>query len=117
METETLNTLPMLVRMLVALATVVALMGGLAFVMKKFGLSGAQPKNQGKNTRLQVIERLPLDTRRHLVIIGCDETEHLVILGPNGETVLQTDLTTRPTPTQKPAKQPKTTKAKKDKAA
>lgn len=112
METETLNVLPMLVRMLVALTTVVALMGGLALLMKKFGLSGAQPTQQGKSKRLSIIERLPLDTRRHLVIIQCDDTQHLVILGPNGETVLQNNLGALP------AAKPKTTKTtKKDKAA
>lgn len=105
METETLDTLPMLVRMLVALIAVVGLMGGLALVLKKAGLSGALAENDGagKTKRLKVIERLPLDARRQLAIIRCDTQEHLVILSATGETVIETDL--------------KASKTKKDKTA
>ena len=39
MENQAIETLPMLVRMLTALIAVVALMGGLALVLKKFGLT------------------------------------------------------------------------------
>lgn len=107
--TEALNTLPMLVRMLAALTVVVALMGGLALILRKAGLSGALPQNQGKKAqRLKVIERLPLDTRRQLVIFSCDDQEHLAILSATGETLVKTDINAaQAAPPKPPAKKRK----------
>lgn len=94
MDVQTIDTLPMLVRMLVALIAVIGLMGGLALILKKAGLSGALAENDGsgKTKRLKVIERLPLDARRQLAIISCDSREHLIILSATGETVIDTGL-------------------------
>ncbi len=79
-------------RTLAALVFVLALMGGLAFVLRKLGLSGPAVNIQGKR-RLKVIESLPLDARRRLVLLQCDDEQHLVILGPSGETVVKNGIT------------------------
>lgn len=80
-----------LARMLAALVFVVALMGGLAIVMKKLGLSGhVQP--QGKQKRLKMVEAIPLDGRRRLVLVQRDDVQHLVILGGSSETVVETGI-------------------------
>jgi len=86
---EFMQSLPDLVRLLLALAIVVALMGGLAMLLKRLGLSGAAPQEAGGG-RLKVLEKLPLDARRQLVLLSKDEEEHLVILSANGETVIHT---------------------------
>lgn len=78
-------------RMLAALVFVLALMGGLAFVLRKLGLSGPAVNIQGKR-RLRIIESLPLDARRRLVLLQCDDEQHLVVLGPSGETVIKTGI-------------------------
>lgn len=80
-----------LFRMLAALAFVLALMGGLALLLKRLGLSGVQAANPGKR-RLKVVEGLALDSRRRLVLIQRDDKQHLVILGPTGETVVETNI-------------------------
>lgn len=85
------HELPDILRLLAALCLVIALMGGLALLLKKIGLPG-QPGIAGKNRRLSIIEVLPLDTRRRMMLIQRDEKQHLVILGPNGETVVETDI-------------------------
>ena len=46
--------------------------------------------------RLKVVEALPLDARRRLVLLQRDNKQHLVILGPNGETVIETDIKPKP---------------------
>ncbi len=79
------------VRFFAALVFVLSLMGGLALLMKKLGLGGAQVP-VGNRKRLKITEVLPLDSRRRAVILRRDETEHLVILGPNGETVVETGI-------------------------
>ncbi|MCB1682486.1 MAG: flagellar biosynthetic protein FliO [Rhodospirillales bacterium] len=89
-------------RMLAALVFVLALMGGLAFVLKKLGLSGPPGTLAGKK-RLKVIESLPLDMRRRLVLIQCDDEQHLVILGPAGETLIKTGIAVRNDPPGAPA--------------
>lgn len=89
-----LSDLPDIMRLLVSLGFVIALMGGLAFVLKRLGFAGSLPQAQGQK-RLKVLETLPLDARRRLMIVQCDDQEHLVLLGANGETVVKVDL--RPT--------------------
>jgi flagellar protein FliO/FliZ len=87
--------LPDIVRLLLALTFVIALMGGLAFILKKTGLGGAKAENTKDNKkRLKLIEVLPLDTRRRLVIVQCDKKQHLVLLGANADTVIETNIQT-----------------------
>ncbi len=83
--------LPALFKMIAALIFVLGLMGGLAMAMKKLGLSGRIAAAGGKS-RLKVVESIPLDNRRRLAIIQRDDVQHLVIFGPNGETVIETNI-------------------------
>ncbi|MFK7840430.1 MAG: flagellar biosynthetic protein FliO [Bdellovibrionales bacterium] len=78
-----------LLRALAALAFVLALMGGLTLVLKKLGLSGALPTHKGKK-RLKIVEILPLDGRRKLAIIQRDDVQHLILLGGNEQTIIET---------------------------
>lgn len=86
-----METAPQILQLIAALAFVLSLMGVLAFALKKLGLSGAIPV-QGKTKRLKVIEVLPLDRTRKLAIIQRDDVQHLIILGGNCETVVETNI-------------------------
>ena len=86
-----ISDLPQILRLLAAMAFVLALMGGLALTLKRLGLS-AGPSAAPKKKRLKIIEALPLDARRRAVLIQRDDIQHLVILGPNGETIVETDI-------------------------
>lgn len=88
---EDVSGLMQILRLLAALAFVLALMGGLALLLKRLGLAGATAPTPQKR-RLKIIETLSLDTRRRLVIIQRDDKQHLVILGPTGETVVENDI-------------------------
>lgn len=85
------HDLPQIVRLLAALAFVIALMGGLSVILKKVGLPGT-PNVPAQKRRLKIIESLPIDARRRAVLIQCDSHQHLVILGANGETVVKSDI-------------------------
>lgn len=75
-----------------ALVFVLSLMGGLAFVLKKLGYGQGGMRTPGKK-RLKIVEVLPLDARRKAVILERDNTtQHLVLLGPAGETVIETNI-------------------------
>ena len=87
----TWNELPQIIKLLVALAFVLSLMGGLAFALKRLGLSGPRAP-QKKKRRLRVVESLAIDARRRLLLIQRDEKQHLVILGSTHETLIETDI-------------------------
>ena len=54
----------------------------------------------GPRRRLAIKETLVIDPRRRLVILQTDGTEHVVLLGANGETIL--DSQPAPAPTEPP---------------
>jgi flagellar protein FliO/FliZ len=76
-----------------ALVFVLALIGLIAVVAKRLGMGGAVVRRRGGRTRrLGVSEVLPLDGKRRLVLIRRDRAEHLVILGPSTETVVESGI-------------------------
>lgn len=77
-------------RFVTALIFVVALMGGFYLILKRLGINGPQIPQSKK--RLRIVEILPLDSRRRAMLLQCDDKEHLVILGPTGETVVETRI-------------------------
>ncbi len=79
------------IRFVAALAFVLGLMGGLALILKRLNLGNIAMTPPDKR-RLKIIEILPLDPRRKAVLLARDGVEHLVILGGNGETVVETNI-------------------------
>jgi len=78
---------------------VIGLMLGLAWLLKYMGAAGEAIRNGKKHRRLRVSETLSLDSRRRLVLVRRDDkTEHLLLLGNNGDTVVETNI--------KPPKEP-----------
>lgn len=77
---------------ILALVFVLALIGVLAAVARRMGL-GYGPAVRGGRRRLAVSEVVALDGKRKLVLVRRDTTEHLVILGPNSETLIEGAIT------------------------
>jgi len=99
---------PQILKMIAAMAFVIALMAGLSVLMRKLNLNERGAKG-GTKKRLKVLETLSLDSHRRAVILSCDEKEHLVILNANGETVVENNITPVESPAKKPATKPKKT--------
>jgi flagellar protein FliO/FliZ len=78
-------------RLIAALVFVVALMGALALAAKKLGLAERLPNTRSRK-RLSIVESLPIDSRRRLLLVQCDNTQHLVLCGINGDTIIQTNI-------------------------
>lgn len=78
-------------KFIATLAFVIALIAGFGWLVKRAGLLPAtlMRKKSGKAARLAVSEVLPLDARHRLVLIQRDDVEHLLLLGPDGETVIE----------------------------
>ena len=71
-----------------ALAFVLALIVALAYVVRRLGLGGRFVVTGGKQ-RLAIVEVLPLDTKRRLVLLRRDGVEHLVLLGATSDLVIE----------------------------
>ncbi|TCS63031.1 FliO/MopB family protein [Varunaivibrio sulfuroxidans] len=76
-------------RFALALVFVVALIVGLAGLARRYGFAGAAPVVARRARRLKLLEVLPLDSKRRLVLVRRDDREHLVLLGASTETVLE----------------------------
>lgn len=82
-------------RIFFALIAVLGLIGLCALIARKAGLA-QNALSLVKRRRLSLVESLALDARRRAVIIRCDGREHLVILGPTSETVIDKDVPEAP---------------------
>ncbi len=76
-------------RFMFALILVLGLIGGLTWAARRFGFGGQLTPNAGKSPRLSVVEVRTLDSRRKLVLLRRDDSEHLVLLGPNQDLHLE----------------------------
>jgi flagellar protein FliO/FliZ len=78
-------------RFAAALIFVLALIGAAAFVARAFGFLTPMQRKPGER-RLALIEMLSLDPRRRIVLVRRDNKEHLILLSPTGETILESDI-------------------------
>ena len=75
-------------RFVLAMAVVILLIAACAWLAKRFGLGGRFAATAGRR-RLAIVEVLPLDARRRLVLLKRDNIEHLVLLGPGSDIVIE----------------------------
>ena len=92
------------IRFALALVFVLGLIGALGVVAKRFGLS---PRVSGPSTggakRVQIVNVTNVDGKRRLILVRRDDTEHLILLGANGETVVEAGITPPQNQAQNPA--------------
>ena len=81
-------------RFLLALLFVLGLLGGLALLARKFGLSGPALTRFGPrgDARLEVVQAVPVDARRRLVLVRRDNVEHLIMLGVNQDLLIESNI-------------------------
>lgn len=80
-------------RFLFALIFVIALIGLLALIARRAGFGyPAALKKTAKERRLQIIETASIDGRRRMVLVRRDNVEHLLLIGQNTETVVETGI-------------------------
>jgi flagellar protein FliO/FliZ len=95
------------IRFVAALVFVLALIGLFGFLLRRFGPNAGLPvQRRGTQRRLGVVEVLPLDARRRLVLVKRDGVEHLLLLGMGDDKVVETGITPPAAPVDGPAAQP-----------
>ncbi len=86
-----------LLRFGLALVLVIGLIGLAAWAARRFGLAGPAML-RGRARRLAVIESTGIDAKRRLVLVRRDGTEHLLLLGPAGDVVIESDIPAKDKP-------------------
>lgn len=77
-------------RFLVALVFVLGLIGLFAFALRRAGamsMTGIRG-----HRRLAIQEVLPLEGRRRLMLVRRDDREHLILIGQQGDIVIESDI-------------------------
>ena len=82
-------------RFALALIFVIALIGLLAVLSRRLGFGFPVGTTKfGAGRRVQVVEISPLDSRRKLVLIRRDDVEHLLVISPTSEVVIEQGIRT-----------------------
>ncbi len=74
-----------IIQVIAALLFVLALFGLLALLLRRFN----QLQGQKEGSRLKVLETRILDSKRRMVLVKRDKQEHLLLLGPDRETLIE----------------------------
>ena len=84
---------PSWLHVVIAIAVVSGLLGLLAHGLKYIAQHQIRiPGLRTSTRRLEIIENLPLDARRRLAIIRCDNREHLLLLGTEQDILIEANL-------------------------
>jgi flagellar protein FliO/FliZ len=75
-------------RFILALLLVLGLLALAAWLLRRSGY-GAK---LGRSRRLAAVESLPLGPRHRLMLVRRDGIEHLLLLGPHGDTVVERNI-------------------------
>lgn len=86
-------------RFLLALVFVLGLIGLIAWAARRFGLLRGTVRPRNGQRRIEVIETAAIDSKRRLMLVRRDGAEHLLLLGINGDLVIERGIT----PDDKPA--------------
>ena len=82
-------------RFVIALIFVLGLIGLLAMFARRMGFGfPATAIKPGKDRRIGIVEAAQLDGRRRLVLVRRDDVEHLVLLGPHSELLIESGIPT-----------------------
>ena len=84
-------------RFVLALVLVLGLIALLAYAARRFGFAARSTGRRG-DRRLAISEILAVDARRRLVLFRRDNVEHLVLLGPTQDLLIETLPATAPSP-------------------
>jgi flagellar protein FliO/FliZ len=88
------ESLDMPVKFIIAFLAVLSLIGGAAFLVRRFGASAlsAAAGGRGRQPRLAVIDHAAVDGRRRLVLIRRDNVEHLIMIGGPSDVVIEPNI-------------------------
>jgi flagellar protein FliO/FliZ len=78
---------------IVGLLIVLGLIALVTLLARKFGMVPKVQRKPGSPSRLSISDMTAIDAKRRLVLIRRDEKEHLVLLGPERDLVIEQNIT------------------------
>ncbi len=75
-----------------ALGVVLGLLAGALWAIRRYDIKLPGRVAAGAGRRIELIERLPLDTRRSVALIRRDGREHLILVGPEGAVLVESGI-------------------------
>ena len=84
--------MPLAVRFFVAFLIVLALIGAIAWAVRRFGSGRLGASARGRQPRLAVIDYASVDGRRRLIMVRRDNVEHLLMIGGPGDVVVEPNI-------------------------
>ncbi len=88
--------MPLAVRFFVAFLIVLALIGAIAWAVRRFGSGRLGASTRGRQPRLAVIDYASVDGRRRLILVRRDNVEHLLMIGGPSDIVVEANGGSRP---------------------
>ncbi|GLQ07338.1 FliO/MopB family protein [Sneathiella chinensis] len=89
---------------IMGLIFVLGLIGLITVLARRFGMTPRADTRKGERKRLGVMAVQAIDAKRRLVLVRRDDREHLLLLGPERDLVIETDIPVRKK--EKPANAP-----------
>ena len=80
-------------RTVLALIFVLALITAAAWSAKHFGYGSGTRGPRRRKRRLTVIEAIPVDNRRRLILVRRDGVEHLLLVGGSSDIIVERGIT------------------------
>jgi flagellar protein FliO/FliZ len=79
-------------KFILALVLVLGLIGVFAVMARRMGFGHRGPARRGANRRLEILDSIILDPKRRAILLRRDGSEHLILLGMSGETVVERNI-------------------------
>lgn len=86
---------------ILGLLVVLGLIALVTLIARKFGMVPRVDRKPGSPKRLSITDMLSIDAKRRLVLVRRDDTEHLLLLGPERDLVVEQDIPIQPMNNQK----------------
>ena len=87
--------MPLAIRFCVAFLIALGLIGATAWAMLRFGTEwsgGASIHARARAPRLAVVDHASVDESRQLIIVRCDNVEHLLMIGGRTDVVVEANI-------------------------
>jgi flagellar protein FliO/FliZ len=79
-------------RFFAALVFVIALIALVGWLARRYGLGALAVPKGARRKRLSLVDVMPLDGKRRLVLVARDGIEHLILLGSHGDIAIETGV-------------------------
>ncbi len=77
---------------LVVLLFVLGLIGLISYAVRRMGFAPLAEKPKSGKKRLGISQSIGLDSKRRLVLVRRDDKEHLILIGPNTDVLIESDI-------------------------